>query len=47
MGSVMFVDETTAGGRRDGWGMEVAEEKLVLRELISRLDPQQGDAARR
>ncbi|MCJ0870214.1 hypothetical protein [Streptomyces sp. AP-93] len=32
----MFVDETTAGGRCDGWGMEIAEEGLVLRELIRR-----------
>ncbi|MGW6706081.1 hypothetical protein ACWGDE_14485 [Streptomyces sp. NPDC054956] len=36
MGSVMFVDETTAGGRCDGWGMEIAEERLALRELIRR-----------
>ncbi|MGW6687622.1 hypothetical protein [Streptomyces sp. NPDC054961] len=36
MGSVMFVDETTAGGRSDGWGMEIAEERLALRELIRR-----------
>lgn len=32
----MFVDETTAGGRSDGWGMEIAEERLALRELIRR-----------
>ncbi|CAM5557181.1 hypothetical protein SAVIM338S_04568 [Streptomyces avidinii] len=32
----MFVDETTAGGRTDGWGMEIAEERLALRELIRR-----------
>lgn len=36
MGSVIFVDETTAGGRGDGWGMEIAEERLALRELIRR-----------
>ncbi|MFD9358868.1 hypothetical protein [Streptomyces sp. NPDC060031] len=36
MGSVMFVDETTGGGRTDGWEMEIAEERLVLRELIRR-----------
>lgn len=32
----MFVDETTAGGRSGGWGMEIAEERLALRELIRR-----------
>ncbi|WP_330298187.1 hypothetical protein [Streptomyces sp. NBC_00503] len=36
MGSVIFVDETTAGGRGDGWGMEITEERLALRELIRR-----------
>ncbi|MEV6951807.1 hypothetical protein [Streptomyces sp. NPDC051183] len=36
MGSVTFVDETTSGGRTGGWGMEIAEERLALRELIRR-----------
>ncbi|MDX3535508.1 hypothetical protein PV721_14265 [Streptomyces sp. MB09-01] len=36
MGMVTFVDETTAGGRGDGWGLEMAEERLALRELIRR-----------
>lgn len=36
MGMVTFVDETTAGGRGDGWGLEIAEERLALRELIRR-----------
>jgi hypothetical protein len=34
---VTFVDETTSGDRRDaGWGLEIAEERLALRELIRR-----------
>ncbi|MFE2480409.1 hypothetical protein [Streptomyces sp. NPDC001194] len=36
MAMVTFVDETTSGGRADGWGVEVAEERLALRELIRR-----------
>ncbi|MFF9050470.1 hypothetical protein ACF09Z_04825 [Streptomyces erythrochromogenes] len=36
MGMVTFVDETTAGSRGDGWGLEIAEERLALRELIRR-----------
>jgi hypothetical protein len=36
MGIVMFVDETTSGGRTDGWGLEIAEERLAVRELIRR-----------
>src|SRR4051812_6622635 len=44
MGIVMFVDETTrrrddettSGSRSDGWGLEIAEERLVVRELIRR-----------
>ncbi len=36
MGIVMFVDETTAGHRSDGWGLEVAEERLTVGELIRR-----------
>ncbi|MFF5487189.1 hypothetical protein ACFY7Y_34090 [Streptomyces virginiae] len=36
MGMVTFVDETTAGGRSEGWGLDMAEERLTLRELIRR-----------
>ncbi|MFE0249746.1 hypothetical protein [Streptomyces sp. NPDC059010] len=36
MGIVMFVDETTSGSRSDGWGLEIAEERLTVRELIRR-----------
>ncbi|GAA3792821.1 hypothetical protein GCM10023083_30310 [Streptomyces phyllanthi] len=31
-----FVDETTSGGRGAGWELEVAEERLTLRELVRR-----------
>jgi hypothetical protein len=34
--TVMFVDETTGGGRTGEWGMEVADERVTLRELIRR-----------
>lgn len=36
MGIVTFVDETTSGSRTDGWGLEIAEERLTVRELIRR-----------
>ncbi|MET9900187.1 hypothetical protein [Streptomyces sp. NPDC006446] len=36
MGTVMFVDETTSGGRDTGWGLVIDEERLTLRELIRR-----------
>ncbi len=36
MGMVTFVDETTSGDRAEGWGLEIAEERLTLRELIRR-----------
>ncbi|MFF3321488.1 hypothetical protein [Streptomyces sp. NPDC002889] len=36
MARVTFVDETTSGSRSDGWGLEIAEERLALRELIRR-----------
>ena len=36
MGFVTFVDETTAGERGAGWELEVAEERLTVRELIRR-----------
>ncbi|MFF7867098.1 hypothetical protein ACFZCT_11625 [Streptomyces qaidamensis] len=35
-GVVTFVDETTAGERRTAWGLEIAEERLTVRELIRR-----------
>ena len=34
--TVMFVDETTGGGRTGQRGMEVAEDRVTLRELIRR-----------
>lgn len=36
MGNVTFVDETTAGERHTAWGLEIAEERLTVRELIRR-----------
>jgi len=36
MGMVTFVDETTSGDRGAGWGLEITEERLALRELIRR-----------
>lgn len=36
MGIVRFVDETTSGSRSEGWGLEIAEERLTVRELIRR-----------
>ncbi|MER6954925.1 MULTISPECIES: hypothetical protein [unclassified Streptomyces] len=36
MGIVTFVDETTSGSRGAGWGLEIAEERLAVRELIRR-----------
>lgn len=33
---VTFVDETTSGERRGSWGLEIAEERLTLREVIRR-----------
>ncbi|MFI9366452.1 hypothetical protein ACIG5E_36175 [Kitasatospora sp. NPDC053057] len=36
MATVIFVDETTSGARRDAWRLPVAEERLTLRELIRR-----------
>ncbi|MFD5517766.1 hypothetical protein [Streptomyces sp. NPDC127066] len=36
MGMVMFVDETTSGGRGAGWGLAIDEERLTVRELIRR-----------
>lgn len=36
MGTVTCVDETTSGERAEGWGLEIAEERLTVRELIRR-----------
>jgi predicted lipid-binding transport protein (Tim44 family) len=36
MGTVTFVDETTSGDRGTAFGIEVAEERLTVRELIGR-----------
>ncbi|WP_052847545.1 hypothetical protein [Streptomyces avicenniae] len=36
MGKVTFVEETTSGGRSTGRGIDVAEGRLPLRELIRR-----------
>jgi hypothetical protein len=36
MATVTFVDETTSGERRDSWGLEIAEERLTVGELIRR-----------
>jgi hypothetical protein len=33
---VSFVDETTSGSRSVGWGLEITEERLTVRELIRR-----------
>ncbi|MFJ8106973.1 hypothetical protein [Streptomyces sp. NPDC096132] len=42
MGVVTFVDETTSGGRGSGRVLEVAEERLTVRELIRRWALQEG-----
>ncbi|MGK5546272.1 hypothetical protein ACSNOH_16305 [Streptomyces sp. URMC 127] len=36
MAKVRLVDETTSGERRDAWALDVAEERLTLREVIRR-----------
>ncbi|MEE4541729.1 hypothetical protein V2S66_07055 [Streptomyces sp. V4-01] len=36
MATVTFVDETTSGERRGSWGLEIAEERLTVGELIRR-----------
>jgi hypothetical protein len=36
MATVTIVDETTSGERRGSWELEIAEERLTLRELIRR-----------
>ncbi|MFD5897156.1 MULTISPECIES: hypothetical protein [unclassified Streptomyces] len=36
MRKMTFADETTRGGRSDGWELEITEERLTVRELIRR-----------
>jgi hypothetical protein len=36
MATVRFVDETTSGERAEAWMLEIAEERLTLREVIRR-----------
>ncbi|MEV0092039.1 hypothetical protein [Streptomyces sp. NPDC050738] len=36
MGMVTFVDETTSGDASSAWALEIAEERLTLREVIRR-----------
>ncbi|MCT2588756.1 hypothetical protein LHJ74_02170 [Streptomyces sp. N2-109] len=36
MRKMILVDGTTRGGRSDGWELEIAEERLTVRELIRR-----------
>ncbi|WP_449476871.1 hypothetical protein [Streptomyces abikoensis] len=36
MAKVRLVDETTSGERRDAWALDVAEERLTVREVIRR-----------
>jgi hypothetical protein len=36
MGLVTIADETTSGGRCDAWVLDIAEERLALREVIRR-----------
>ncbi|MQY16388.1 hypothetical protein SRB5_65870 [Streptomyces sp. RB5] len=36
MTTVTFVDETTTGERRGAWALDIAEERLTLRELVRR-----------
>ncbi|MET7441414.1 hypothetical protein ACWERY_34060 [Streptomyces sp. NPDC004082] len=36
MATVTIVDETTSGDRGAGWGIEIAEERLTVGELIRR-----------
>lgn len=36
MRRMTFLDETTRGGRLDGWELEITEERLSARELIRR-----------
>ncbi|MFF2183781.1 hypothetical protein [Streptomyces sp. NPDC058155] len=36
MRKTTFADETTRGGRSGGWGLEITQERLAVRELIRR-----------
>ncbi|WP_435124933.1 hypothetical protein [Actinacidiphila sp. bgisy144] len=36
MARVTYVDETTSGGRGGSWGLEIAEERLTVGELVRR-----------
>lgn len=36
MATVMFVEETASGVRGEGWAVELAEERMTVRELIRR-----------
>ncbi|MDQ1008844.1 hypothetical protein QFZ82_003329 [Streptomyces sp. V4I23] len=44
MAHVRFVDETTSGTRGDALGLQVAEERLALRELIRRRAAEEAGA---
>lgn len=46
MGQVTFVDETTTGERETGPRLEVAEERLTVRELIRRRMRREADRER-
>ncbi|MGV9450684.1 hypothetical protein [Streptomyces sp. NPDC003635] len=46
MGQVTFVDETTTGERATGPRLEVAEERLTVRELIRRRTRREADRER-
>ena len=46
MGQVTFVDETTTGEREAGPRLDVAEERLTVRELIGRRTRRAADRER-
>ncbi|WP_328873398.1 hypothetical protein OHT76_26810 [Streptomyces sp. NBC_00287] len=46
MGQVTFVDETTMGQREPGPRLDVAEERLTVRELIGRRMRRKADRER-
>ncbi|MDT9700020.1 hypothetical protein [Streptomyces sp. P17] len=46
MGQVTFVDETTTGQRETGLRLDVAEERLTVRELIRRRVRREADRER-
>lgn len=47
MGRTTFADETTRGGRSDGWEQEIAEERLTVRERIRRVFQKVADCKAR